>query len=452
MSELESGTRRVYIETYGCQMNVYDSRAIRDNLGAAGWSEVDSPADADLLLMNTCAIRDGAETRVLGRIGEFQRYKYIRPEVKIGVLGCMAQRLGERLNERKQVVDLVVGTDNYGQLAALVDRALLSGTPQFDLEPDGKVTYVAQPESEPLNNSHFISVTQGCDYRCTFCVVPGTRGVLRHKAPSVIVEEVRKVVAAGGVEVTLLGQNVTAYRHPESSFAELISTVADIDGLRRVRFLTSHPTDFPEQTLRAIAAHPEISPWLHMPVQSGSDRVLRRMKRGYRIADYMAVVDRARELLPAATFSTDIIVGFCGETGDDFEQTLAVMREVHYDSSFMFTYSERPDTPAARLNDDVPEPVKSERLQRVIALQDELWTATAAGCIGEEWSVALEGEDLKGRGFYRARTLNNRKVLVPRRPGLCIGDEMLVRITGCAGTTFSAEPCSILWKYDHVAA
>lgn len=452
MSTEEAGARRVYIETYGCQMNVYDSRAIRDNLRAAGWSEVESPADADVLLMNTCAIRDGAETRVLGRIGEFQRYKYIRPEVKIGVLGCMAQRLGEELNRKKRAVDLVVGTDSYGQLAELIDRAQVTGDPQFNLETDDKLTYVAEPESAPLNNSHFISVTQGCDYRCTFCVVPGTRGVLRHKAPAVVVEEVRKIVAAGGVEVTLLGQNVTAYRHPEASFAELISTVARVEGLRRIRFLTSHPTDFPEQTLQAIADHPEISPWLHMPVQSGSDRVLRRMKRGYRIAEYMAVVERARELLPDVTFSTDIIVGFCGETDEDFEQTLAVMREVDYDSSFMFKYSQRPDTPAARLEDDVPESLKGERLQRVIALQDELWTASAAGCIGDEWSVALEGEDVKGRGFFRGRTLNNRKVLVPQRPGLGIGDEMLVRITGCEGTTFLAEPCSILWKYDHVAA
>lgn len=452
MNRPRKDSRRVYIETYGCQMNLYDSRAIRDNLRAAGWSEVDTPDEADVLLMNTCAIRDGAETRVLGRIGEFQRFKYDRPEVKIGVLGCMAQRLGEQLHERKKAVDLVVGTDNYGQLADLIDRARDTGEPQFDLEPDGEITYVAEPEVDPLNNSHFVSITQGCDYRCTFCVVPATRGVLRHKAPATILEEVRRVVAAGGVEVTLLGQNVTAYRHPEASFAELIAAVAQVEGLRRVRFLTSHPTDFPEETLQAVAAHEEISPWLHMPVQSGSDRVLRRMKRGYRMSEYMSVVERARQLLPDVTFSTDIIVGFCGETDADFEQTLAAMREVRFDSAFMFKYSERPDTPASRLADDVPETLKDERLQRVIALQDEIWTQTAAGCIGQEWSVALEGTDHKGRGFFRGRTLNNRKVLVPQRPGLVIGDELRVLVTGCTGTTFSAEPSSLLWKYDHVAA
>lgn len=444
--------RRVYIETYGCQMNLYDSRAIRDNLRQSGWLEVDAPDQADVVLMNTCAIRDGAETRVLGRIGEFQSLKYDRPEVKIGVLGCMAQRLGEQLHEQKRAVDLVVGTDSYGQLARLIDQAIETGEPQFDLTTDDELTYVAEPEAEPINNSHFISITQGCDYRCTFCVVPATRGVLRHKSPGVVLDEVRKVVDSGGVEVTLLGQNVTAYRHPDASFAELIASVAQVEGLRRVRFLTSHPTDFPEDTLQAVARHEEISPWMHMPVQSGSDRVLRRMKRGYRMAEYRAVVDRARELLPDVTFSTDIIVGFCGETDEDFRQTLDVMREVRFDSAFMFKYSERPDTPAARLADDVPEAVKDARLQQVIALQEELWTQTASGCIGQEWAMAIEGEDLKGRGFFRGRTLNNRKVLIPRRTGLRMGDELLVRITGCEGTTFRAEPCSVLWKYDHDAA
>lgn len=445
-------TRRVYIETYGCQMNVYDSHAVRDGLRGAGWSEVERPEDADLLLLNTCAIRDNAETRVLGRIGELQKYKYGNDRVRIGVLGCMAQRLGEDLHAKRKAVDLVVGTDNYGKLADLVEENLRTGTPQFDLEADGDVVYEAEPENAPTNNSHFVSITQGCDYRCTFCVVPSTRGVLRHKAPDVVVREVEKIVAVGGVEVTLLGQNVTAYRHPEASFAELIARVAQIDGLRRVRFTTSHPTDFPEETLQAIAAHEEISPWLHMPVQSGSDRMLRRMKRGHKLADYMRVVERARELCPDVTFSTDIIVGFCGETDADFEATLAVMEAVRYDSAFMFKYSERPGTPASRLTDDVPEEVKDERLQRLIRHQDALWRSLSAGLVGEEWTVAIEGTDHKGRGFHRTRTLNNRKVLVPQRPGLGVGDELRVKITGVEGTNFHGEPQALVRKADRVVA
>jgi tRNA-2-methylthio-N6-dimethylallyladenosine synthase len=444
--------KRVYIETYGCQMNVYDSRAIRDALRGAGWREVEHPRDANLLLLNTCAIREGAETRVLGRIGELQQYKYVDPALKIGITGCMAQRLGPQLHAQRKAVDLVVGTDNYGRLPELLEAVERTGQPQFDLSVDGGVTYEAEPEIDPLNNSHFISITQGCDYRCTFCVVPATRGVLRHKHPDVVLEEVRKVVGVGGVEVTLLGQNVTAYRHPEASFAELISRIARTDGIRRVRFLTSHPTDFPEATLQAVANHEEIAPWLHMPIQSGSDRILRRMKRGHRLQEYLDVVDRARELLGDVSFSTDIIVGFPGETDDDFRATLAVMERVGYDSAFMFKYSERPDTPASRLIDDVTGAVKDERLQQVIRRQDELWRARAGRLVGEEWTIAIEGPDIKGRGFLRGRTLNNRKVLVPQRPELGVGDELLVRITGIDGTTFSGEPVALTWKYQRVAA
>ena len=448
----EQPTRRVYIETYGCQMNVYDSHAVRDGLRGAGWHEVDSPDQADLLLLNTCAIRDNAEQRVLGRIGELQQYKYGRPDVRIGVLGCMAQRMGEELHAKRKAVDLVVGTDNYGRIADLVDENYRTGEPQFDLAVDGTVTYEAEPETAPANNSHFVSITQGCDYRCTFCIVPSTRGVLRHKHPDTVIREVEKVVEVGGVEVTLLGQNVTAYRHELASFAELITRVARVDGIRRVRFLTSHPTDFPEATLRAIADNAEIAPWLHMPVQSGSDRMLRRMKRGHKMADYMRVVERARELLPDVTFSTDLIVGFCGETDEDFEATLQVMRDVRYDSAFMFKYSERPGTPASRLTDDVPEQVKDERLQRVLRLQDEIWRDLSSSLVGQEWMVAIEGTDHKGRGFHRARTLNHRKVLVPQRPGVGVGDELRVRITGVEGTNFYGEPQALVWKADRVVA
>lgn len=452
MSERSNGSRGVYIETYGCQMNAYDSRVIREGLQEAGWHEVDTPERAQLLLINTCAIRDNAEQRVLGRIGELQRHKVGRTDVKIGVLGCMAQRLGEKLHRQRKAVDLVVGTDNYGRVPELVEASLRTGQPQFDLDVDGTVTYAAEPETDPINNTHYVTVTQGCDYRCTFCVVPATRGVLRHKHPDVVVEETRKVVAVGGVEVTLLGQNVTAYRHPEASFAELVTRVADVEGLRRVRFLTSHPTDFPEATLQAIAQHPGITPWLHMPVQSGSDRILRRMKRGHRLADYLAVVDRARELLPDVTFSTDIIVGFPGETEEDFQSTLDVMERVGYDSAFTFKYSERPDTPASRLANDVPEEVKDERLQRLLRLQERLWAARAAACVGQEWECAIEGTDHKGRGFHRARTANNRKVLLPRRPGVGVGDELRVRITGVEASSFYAEPIALTWKYERVVA
>ncbi|NNM33825.1 MAG: tRNA (N6-isopentenyl adenosine(37)-C2)-methylthiotransferase MiaB, partial [Gemmatimonadetes bacterium] len=369
--------KAVYIETYGCQMNVYDSRAILDHLRPHGYERVERPDQAELLLLNTCAVRDNAEQRVLGRIGELQQHTKGKDGVLLGVVGCMAQRLGDTLAKQRRVVDLVVGTDGYGRIPGLVDEILSDGRQRVDVDADGQTTYAASPEADPTNNTHFISISRGCDYRCTFCVVPNTRGVLRAKHPDQVLSEVEAVVEGGGIEVTLLGQNVTAYRHPEASFAQLIQRVAGVDGLRRLRFLTSHPTDFPLETLEAIAASDKISPWLHLPIQSGNDRVLRRMKRGYRLHEYMAVVEHARRMLPDVTFSTDIIVGFPGETEEQFQDTLAVMREMDYDSAFMFKYSERPGTPAARLDDDVPEDVKSQRLYRVIDLQNELWAAKA---------------------------------------------------------------------------
>ena len=445
--------KRLYIETYGCQMNVYDTRVIFDKLAEAGYSRVDEPENADVMLLNTCAVRDNAEQRVLGRIGELMRHKKKRSDVLMGVVGCMAQRLGKTLHERRQAVDLIVGTDQYDRLAEMIEGVRRDGSVRFDVSVDGHTTYQASPERDPLNNSHFISITRGCDYRCTFCIVPTTRGPLRPKDPQTVLTEVREVVdRRGGVEVTLLGQNVTAYRHPEADFAELLGAVADVEGIRRVRFLTNHPSDFTAKTVDAIARHEGVSPWLHMPIQSGSDRVLRRMKRGYRVQEYLDLAQSCRNSLDEATFSTDVIVGFPGETEEDFEETLTVMRQMRYDSAFTFKYSPRPGTPAAKLADDVPEEKKNERLYRLNALQEELWEEKAKSLLGSRWEIAIEGPDVKGRGYLRGRTLNNRKVLVPERDGLGRGDEILVRVTGVQATTFFAENLGLLWKYNRVAA
>ena len=444
--------QRVYIESYGCQMNAYDSRAMSSELANAGYEQVQRPEDAGVILMNTCAVRDNAETRVHGRIGQLQSLKSTDPDLLLGVTGCMAQRIGEALPEQRKAVDLVLGTDGYRRLPEHLETLRRRGGTVVDTLADGVTTYVAEPEAEPTNNTHFVSITRGCDYRCTFCVVPNTRGALRAKEPRMVLREIEAIALSGGVEVTLLGQNVTAYRHPEATFAELIRQVAAVEGIRRVRFLTSHPTDFPLDTLQAIADSPRISPWLHMPVQSGSDRILRRMKRGYKLADYMHVIESARRLLPNVSFSTDIIVGFPGETESEFLETLAVMETVGYDSAFMFKYSERPATPAAKLVDDIPEEVKNDRLHRLIAHQERLWREMSARLLGSRWEVAVEGRDHKGRGYLRCRTLNNRKVLIPDGGDFSVGDELLVRIREVSGTNFMAEPIGLLWKCDRVAA
>ena len=445
-------SRRVYIESYGCQMNSYDSRAILDRLVADGYEAVQQPEDAGLLLLNTCAVRDHAETRVLGRIGQLQLHKQRDPQVRLGVAGCMAQRLGDELPRRRRGVDFVVGTDAYDRLPEILERQRTEARSIVDVATDGETIYSATPQLDPINNTHFISVTQGCDYRCTFCIVPSTRGVLRAKHPQAVLAEARAVVRSGGVEVTLLGQNVTAYRHAEASFADLLREVSAIDGIRRVRFLTSHPTDFPNETLRAIAESPGVSPWLHMPLQSGSDRVLRRMKRGYKLSEYMQIVERARALLPDVTFSTDIIVGFPGESEADFVATLSAMDQVRFDSAFMFKYSARPGTPAARLPDDVNESEKEERLHRLMEHQERRWRSLANEQVGRRWQAAIEGPDHKGQGYLKARTLNHRKLLLPDDGMLRRGDEVLVRVVGWRGTTFDASLIGLLWRAHDVAA
>jgi tRNA-2-methylthio-N6-dimethylallyladenosine synthase len=285
-----------------------------------------------------------------------------------------------------------------------------------------------------------VTIHKGCDYRCTYCIVPETRGPQREKAPEVILEEIARVVAVGGEEVTLLGQNVTAYRWGDAlDFADLLRRVTAVPGLRRVRFLTGHPRDLSDRLLDAIAETPAVCPWLHVPAQSGSDRVLRRMKRLYGRADYLRMVERARARVPDVTFSSDFIVGFPGETDDDFRLTLELVREVGYDQAFTFKYSARPGTPAAHLADDVPLAVKKARLAELMAAQAEVWRGIAAVQVGRRWRVVVEERARRPAGAWRARTANNRKVLVALPAGRA-GLELEVRITGVQDTTFRGDP------------
>ena len=300
------------------------------------------------------------------------------------------------------------------------------------------VHYVAPPDAYPTNNSHLVTIHKGCDYKCTYCIVPATRGPQREKAPDVIEDEIRAIVDAGGTEVTLLGQNVTAYRSPDLDFAGLLRRVDAIEGLRRVRFLTGHPCDMNEELMRAVGELPTVMPWLHVPAQSGSDRVLKRMKRYYTSSDYLRMVETARRHVPEVTFSGDFIVGFPGETDEDFRMTLELVREVRYDQTFNFKYSERPGTPAAKLADDVPVEIKKERLAALMALQEDVWAAMAAEAVGEVWDVAVEEEARRPEGAWRARSPHNRKVLLTDHDGR-LGEELRVRITGCRSTTFTGE-------------
>jgi tRNA-2-methylthio-N6-dimethylallyladenosine synthase len=422
-------------------MNVYDSNAIGGLLQEAGFAAAGSSAEADVVLLNTCSVRDHAEHRVISRLGELRAGECgDRPRV-LGVCGCMAERLGAEL-VRDGRADLVVGVDQYDRLAGLLRDLLAERTVESPILIGHRddLHYVAPPEAYPPNNSHLVTIHKGCDYRCTYCIVPETRGPQREKDPDVILTEIARIVAAGGDEVTLLGQNVTAYRwRGELDFAGLLERVAAVPGLARIRFLTGHPRDLTRTLIDTIAALPQVCPWLHVPIQSGSDAVLKRMKRLYRSADYLALVEYARLRLPEVTFSSDFIVGFPGETEADFRATLAVVRAVGFDQIFAFKYSERPGTPAARLTDDVPVAVKKRRLAELLNTQAQVWERIAAAQVGRTWTGVLEERARRGGPGWRMRTANNRKLIVDvpePRPGRSI----VAVVTGYRHSTFFGDP------------
>ncbi len=441
----DTPSRSVYIETYGCQMNVYDSSAIFGLLAARGWTRAEDPETADAVLLNTCSVREHAEHRVISRLGDLRRRRLAAGRRGVvGVCGCMAERLAERLVAEKRAADLAVGVDQYDRLPDLLED-LLGPSPaaapaRVAVGHRDDAHYVAPPEAYPENNSHLITIHKGCDYRCTYCIVPATRGPQREKAPEIILEEVAAALAAGGGEVTLLGQNVTAWRWGGvMDFAGLLERVSAVPGLRRVRFLTGHPRDMTDRLLQVIADLPVVCPWLHVPAQSGSDRVLRRMKRLYTRADYLRMVAAARARIPDVTFSSDFIVGFPGETEADFRDTLELVEAVGYDTAFTFKYSPRPGTPAERLPDDVPDEAKRERLARLMAAQAAAWERVARLQVGRTVRVALEAPARRPPGWWRGRTANNPKVVL-RLPGAVAGLELDARITGFKDTTFRAEP------------
>ncbi|MCP4292162.1 MAG: tRNA (N6-isopentenyl adenosine(37)-C2)-methylthiotransferase MiaB [bacterium] len=437
---------KVFIETYGCQMNVYDSQAIDGLLDKDGFDRARDVFDADVILLNTCSVRELAEHKITSRVGEIrqQRVDADAPPAIIGICGCMAERLGIELQKGKNRVDLVVGVDNYDKLPGMLTHLMGKGKNQKRRHTaTGHRTdahYVAPPSVYPVNNSHLVTIHKGCDYKCTYCIVPYTRGPQTEKSPEAIVQEINTLVDSGAEEVTLLGQNVTAYHwQQELDFAALLESVAEIDGLKRIRFLTGHPKDMHKHTMDVIGGLDKVCPWLHLPIQSGSNAVLRRMKRLYKQDEYLNMVDYAKKVIPGVTFSTDIIVGFPGETEEDFQATLEVLRLVKYDQIFSFKYSVRPGVPAAKLNDNVSLDEKKRRLAEVIKLQDEIWLAEAEEQVGKTLEGIVESAAKHPKDSWRVRTANNRKFVVSNSHqgnGLKIGDSVSAKITGIASTTF----------------
>jgi len=426
---------RIYIETYGCQMNVADSELMFGVLGREGYVRTDDPTQADVLLVNTCAVRDHAEQRVLSRLGELKQYKR-RGDV-LGVVGCMAQRLGERLLARVPQVDLVIGPDGYRGLPELIARAR-GGERAAEVEFKSWEHYEDVPPVRATPVSAFVTVQRGCDYRCTFCIVPMTRGPERSRKLGDVVREVERLAAGGTTEVTLLGQTVNSYTDGGHDFADLLRAVGAVPGLRRLRFTSPYPTDFTDRVLAALAETPVVCEHVHLPVQSGSSRVLKRMLRRYDRARYLDVVAALRRAVPGIALTTDIIVGFPGETEDEFSETISLVAEVGYDDAFTFKYSPRDGTPATRMRGGVPDDVAGERLERLIAAVRGGARRRNVGLVGTAHEVLVEGKAKRG-DLLQGRTRTNKVALFPGSDAW-IGTYRSVRFTGTTGSTFTAWP------------
>jgi len=424
--------KRLFIETFGCQMNVADTELMLGVLGREGYVATERPEEADVLLVNTCAVREHAEQRVIGRLGELQRYK--RPGGVLGVVGCMAQRLGPRLLERVPRVDLVVGPDAYRNLPTLV-AAAASGERLADTEFRSWEHYEDVPPVREIAASSFVTVQRGCDYKCTFCIVPYTRGAERSRSLADVLREVSALAAQGTSEVTLLGQTVNSYHDGTHDFADLLRAVGRVDGIRRIRFTSPYPTDFTDRVIAAMAETPGVCEHVHLPAQSGSNPVLRRMLRRYTREAYLDVVARLRAAIPAITFSTDLIVGFPGETETQFEETVSLVRETGFDDAYTFKYSPREGTPATRLPDAISDEVAAARLAHLIEVVREQARRRNLGRVGSTVEVLVERPARRG-DLLLGRTRTNHMVLLDL-PADSIGEYHEVRLTGTTGSTFT---------------
>ena len=435
--------KKLYIETYGCQMNVADSEVVASVMRMAGYEPCDSLDDADAVFLNTCSVRDNAEQKILARLEALDAERRKGHRMVIGVLGCMAERVREELLERHHA-DLVAGPDAYLSLPELMAQAE-TGRKAINIELSTTETYrdVVPARIFGARTGGFVSIMRGCNNFCHYCIVPYTRGRERSRDVQSVLREVRDLRDRGFKEVTLLGQNVNSYRYApargEITFPALLRLVAGAAPEMRVRFTTSHPKDMSDETLRVIAETPNVCRHIHLPVQSGSNRILKLMNRKYTREWYMDRVAAIRRIIPDCALTTDIFTGYCGETEDDHRQSLSLMREVGYDSAFMFKYSERPGTYAAKhLKDDVPEEVKVRRLNEIIQLQTEMSAAANRRDEGREFDVLVEGTSKRSRDQLFGRTGQN-KVVVFDRGDHRIGDTVRVRITGSTSATLFGE-------------
>ena len=428
-----------HLETVGCQMNVHDSIVIEGVLRRRGLRAADGLGDAQVIILNTCSIRERAEEKVFGRLGELSSLKERGNLVILGVSGCMAQRAAESVLDRAPSVDFVTGTETFPQIPSLLERILAGQRPIVDVSTGHALPPPAARRLETGSVKAFISVMRGCDKRCTFCIVPTTRGPERSRPLSEVVAEAEALAATGVLEVTLLGQTVNSYRDGSAGFADLLRAVDAVEGIRRIRFTTNHPNDMTDEVLEAVATCPKVCEHLHLPAQSGSTRVLGLMARGYTREIYLRIVGRARAWMPRVSLTTDLIVGFPGETEEDFVETLSLVEEVRYDGAYTFKYSPREGTPAATMPDQVPLDVMKDRLARLNERVKALADGVNRSLTGADDEVMIEALDGGGEWPVRAKTRTNKTLFLEEAPGP-VGSVHRVRISRSRGLTLYGLP------------
>jgi tRNA-2-methylthio-N6-dimethylallyladenosine synthase len=454
----KKNTRNLFIESYGCAMNFSDSEIVASILANEGFNTTQNLEDADLVLVNTCSIRDKAEQTIRKRLQKYNAVKKINPGMKVGVLGCMAERLKEKFLEEEKIVDLVVGPDAYKDLPNLI-KEVDDGRDAVNVILSKDETYgdISPVRLGGNGVTAFVSITRGCDNMCTFCVVPFTRGRERSRDPQSIVEEVHDLAQKGYKEITLLGQNVDSYlwyggglkknfkkasemqKATATDFAQLLDLVATAEPKMRLRFSTSNPQDMEVNVLHTMAKHKNICDYIHLPVQSGSTRILKEMNRQHTREEYMKLIDNVRKILPNCTISQDIITGFPTETEKDHQDTLSLMEYVKYDYGYMFAYSERPGTLAARkIKDDVPEEVKKRRLAEIVALQRAHCAFRTEAFVGDTFEVLIEKESKKSNQHWAGRTSQNTMAVFPKKD-YKVGEFVMVKISGCTSATLIGD-------------
>jgi len=446
-AESKGGNKQYYIESYGCQMNFNDSEIVASILAEAGYSGTRQMDEADLILINTCSIREKAEETVRKRLRIFNKVKDEKPGTLIGVLGCMAERLKEKLLEQEKLVDIVVGPDAYRDLPRLTETAE-EGDKGVNVFLSREETYadISPVRLDTSGVSAFISIMRGCDNMCSFCVVPFTRGRERSRNTFSIIAEAEDLFQKGYKEVTLLGQNVDSYKweNPETgeevSFAQLLVLVAEVSPQLRVRFSTSHPKDITDEVLYAIRDYHNICNYIHFPVQSGNSRILKLMNRTYDREWYMKKIDRIYEVIPDCAVSSDIIAGFCSETEEEHQDTLSIIEYSNYSMSYMFFYSERPGTLAARkYEDDVPEKEKKRRLSEIIRLQNQISFQHNLKDVGKTFEVLVEGDSKKSDQDFKGRNSQNKVIVFPKKDGIQAGDYVQVKVLDATSATLLGQ-------------